>query len=148
MLTTANPLFAETNGKYTMYKRQLSSVDPLVARDDTYSWPFPANQSSIVDQASEPKNNPPQDMNVTAQPVGTTTDGSIPRKFIETKCDTGKKYKISEAWKEAKLLADAQTTFRGGYNFDIPHTQWLGKDWNSESSWRPWRWNFRKLIQG
>jgi hypothetical protein len=117
-------------------------VDPLVTRDDTYSWPFPANQSSIVNQTSEPKNNPPQDMNVTAQPVGTTTDGSIPRKFIETKCDAGRKFKISEAWKEAKLLADAQTTFRGGY------TQWLGKIWNSESSWRPPRWNFRKLIQG
>jgi hypothetical protein len=69
MLTTANPLFAEKNGKNTIYKRQPSPVDPLVARREPYSWPFPANKSSIVDQASEPKDNPPQDLQVTAQPL-------------------------------------------------------------------------------
>ncbi|KAI9764588.1 MAG: hypothetical protein M1840_008317 [Geoglossum simile] len=145
MLTTASALLAEKDGKYTIYKRQSSSVDPLVERADPFTWPFPANKSSIVDQASEPKDNPPQDLQVTVKPVSTT--GQIPRKFIEEKCDNDKKSKITEAWKEAKLLADAQTILHAGYRYDIPHTQWLGKDWNSESSWIPWRWNFRQLIQ-
>lgn len=96
MLTTASLLLAETKGKHTVYRRQSST---------TYSWPFLGNQSSIVDKASEPKDNPPQDLEVTAEPVGTA--GKIPRNFIETKCDAGKKFKITEAWKEAKLLANA-----------------------------------------
>jgi hypothetical protein len=50
ILTTANPLYAEKKGKYTIYKRQSLSVDPLVALGEPYSWPFPANESSIVDQ--------------------------------------------------------------------------------------------------
>lgn len=43
------------------------------------------------------------------------------------------------------MLAKAQTTFNLGYPYNIPHTQWLGPDWNSESSWM-WRYNYRKLI--
>jgi len=74
------------------------------------------------------------------------TDGSIPRKFIETKCDARKKLKITNSWAEAKLLAKALTTFNLGYDYNISHTQWLGPDWNSESSWIPWKYNYYKLI--
>ncbi|KUJ22302.1 uncharacterized protein LY89DRAFT_293192 [Mollisia scopiformis] len=41
---------------------------------------------------------------------------------------------------------NAQTTFVPGYNYDIPHTQWLGKDWNSDIWWGPFEWNYREII--
>ena len=86
---------------------------------------------------------PPQNLTLSGNSV--TTQGQISRKFIEKKCDAGKKFKIKEAWKEAKLLAAAQTKTVLGYNYDIPHTQWLGKDWNSDA-WSFWNWDYRSLI--
>jgi len=53
------------------------------------------------------------------------------------RCDDKWRKKLEGAWKEAQQLQQAQTVFNIGYNYDIPHTQWLGKDWNSESSWIP-----------
>ena len=143
-LATSSPFFTERKGKYTLYRRDPSVLDSLVTRDDASFFPFPANQSSIIDAGSEPTDLPPGDL--TVDDYAASTDGSIPRKFIETKCDAGKKFKITNAWKEANLLAKAQTTFNLGYNYNIPHTQWLGPDWNSESSWIPWKYNYRKLI--
>jgi hypothetical protein len=126
----------ERRGTYTLYGREDD--------DQRNVFPFPANQSSIFSANTEPSDSPPQDLTViSAKLVGT---GQIPRHFIETKCDAGKKLKITNAWAEAKQLADAQTTYKLGYNYDIPHTQWLGKDWNSKSSWIPWKYDYRKLI--
>jgi hypothetical protein len=134
-LATALLLSQEKRGDFTIiYKRA----------DDTDFFPFPANKSSIVSESTQPPDAPPQNLTVDVTTI--TINDQIPRKFIETKCDAGKKLKITNAWDEANLLAKAQTTFKFGYNYDIPHTQWLGKSWNDESSWIPWRYNYRKLI--
>jgi hypothetical protein len=59
--------------------------------------------------------------------------GQISRQFVEKKCiGNGRKEKIIDAWKGARTLADAQTNTVPGYDYNIPHTQWLGKDWNSD----------------
>lgn len=125
-LTASNPVITEGRSKYTLQGRGTSLLQkgPGV-------WPWPANKSSIVDNASAP-DFPPQDLNVSSTPV--TTPPQMSKKFIEKKCDAGKKLKIKEAWKEAKLLIDVQSNTRSDYNYDIPHTQWLGKDWNSKPS--------------
>ncbi|TVY87169.1 hypothetical protein LAWI1_G007467, partial [Lachnellula willkommii] len=133
-LAIALSLSQEKRDEFTIYKR---------ANDNDF-FPFPANKSSIVSESTQPPDDPSQNLTVGVSPI--TINGQIPRKFIETKCDAGKKLKITNAWGEANLLAKAQTTFNLGYNYDIPHTQWLGKNWNDESSWIPWRYDYRKLI--
>ena len=86
---------------------------------------------------------PPQNLTVDDSPV--TVAGHIVRRFIEKDCDAGKKAKIQDAWNEASLLAHAQTNVVLGYNYDIPHTQWLGKDWDSEK-WSYWNWDYYSII--
>ncbi|KAL9127037.1 MAG: hypothetical protein Q9175_007814 [Cornicularia normoerica] len=142
-LATASPFFKERAGKYTFYKRDSSALDSLITRDDAPFFPFPANQSYIVDPGSQ--SDPPPG-NLTVGNYTAATVGSIPRKFIKRNCDAGKKRKIINSWAEANLLAKAQTSLRPGYPYDIPHSQWLGPNWNSEASWFPWMKNYRKLI--
>ena len=141
-IASSNPLVMERKGKYTLYKEDITGASSILGRDDPGVWPWPANKSSIVDAASTP-DMPSQNLTLGTSPF--TTQGQISKKFIEKKCDAGKKFKIEEAWKEAKLLATAQTTTVLGYNYDIPHTQWLGKDWNSDS-WSFWKWDYRSII--
>lgn len=137
LLGIANALFAKERSRaFTINRRAGDSQKDF--------FPFPANKSSIVSKETEPKDTPEQDLSTFSFPH--ITGGQIPRHFIEKGCDAGRKFKIESAWTEAKKLADAQTNFQLGYNYDIPHTQWLGKDWNSESSWIPWKYNYRKLI--
>lgn len=143
-LATASPFFTEKKGKYTLYKRDSLAFDSLVMRDEASFFPFPANTSSVVDAATQPADPPPGDL--TVDDYTADSDGSIPRKLIEAKCDAGKKSKITSSWAEANLLAKAQTSFVLGYEYNILHTQWLGPDWNSESSWIPWKYDYRKLI--
>lgn len=120
-------------------------LTPLyVTRDYASFFPFPANKSSTINAGSPPAGPPPG--NLTVDNYTVAIDSPIPCKFIEAKCDAGKKFEITNAWAEAHLLAKAQTTFKLGYPYNIPHTQWLGPDWNSESSWYPWKYNYRKLI--
>jgi hypothetical protein len=60
-------------------------------------------------------------------------ENEISRSFIEKDCDPEDKQKILDAWQGARKLANALTGSVSGYDYNIPHTQWLGKDWNSES---------------
>lgn len=138
-ITASSPVITEGQSKYTLHRWDIST---LSGRDDPAVWPWPANKSSVVDEASKP-DMPPQNLTLSGSPI--TTLGQISRNFIEKKCDAGQKFKIKEAWKDAKLLADAQTKTVLGYNYDIPHTQWLGKDWNSDG-WSFWKWDYRSMI--
>jgi hypothetical protein len=135
-LATALSLSQEKRGGFTIYKRTND--------DDTDFFPFPANKSSIVSESTQPPGGPSGNLTPDASTI--TINGQIPRKFIETQCDDERKFKITDAWDEANLLAQAQTTFKLGYEYNIPHTQWLGENWNDESSWIPWRYDYRKLI--
>ncbi|EPE35762.1 Metalloproteases (zincins), catalytic [Glarea lozoyensis ATCC 20868] len=47
---------------------------------------------------------------------------------------------------EAKLLANAQTNLIDGYEYNIAHTQWLGKDWNTAGSEDPYFYDYRGFI--
>ena len=138
-IAASSPIITEDQYKPTLSGRDINT---LSGRDDPAVWPWPANASSVVDEASKP-DMPPQNLTLSGSPV--TTQGQISRKFIEKNCNAGKKLKIREAWKEAKLLADAQTKTVLSYNYDIPHTQWLGKDWNSDG-WSFWNWDYRSMI--
>lgn len=113
--------------------RALATASPSTAEeneDDSFPfWPFPRNQSSVVSSATEPTDNPPQDLTTPVDPaIGANTAGQIPHKFIEKQCSAEQKENITQAWEDAKLLVHVQTTFRLGYEYNIPHTQWLGKD--------------------
>ena len=86
----SNTLVMERKGKYTLYKENIASASTLLRLDDPGAWPWPANKSSIVDEASTP-DMPPQDLNLSASPV--TTQGQISKRFIEKNCDAGKNSK-------------------------------------------------------
>ncbi|KAK4696662.1 hypothetical protein P7C71_g1303, partial [Lecanoromycetidae sp. Uapishka_2] len=124
------------------------SKSTMYRRDETYAfWPFPGNQSTVISAATEPVDSPSGDLTIDpASFLSASTAGGIPRKFIDKKCTLDQKQKITAAWEEAKLLAQAQTTYKLLYQYNIPHTRWLGKDWNSQGSYIPWRYDFRKLI--
>ena len=79
-----NPLRSECKGKHTLYTRGLPFAGTLSSRDDPAVWPWPANNSTIVDGASKP-NMPPQNLTFSNSPA--SNRGRIPRKFIEKKCD-------------------------------------------------------------
>lgn len=69
----------------------------------------------------------------------------INRGFIDNSCSVEVKEWIFEAWEEARLLNDAQTYIQPEYNYDIPHTQWLGKDWNQRGWLSP---NYGGRVEG
>lgn len=95
-------------------------------------FPFPANTSENVDKEAGPNDMPP---NIDAQ----NEDGEvhafkeISKSFIEKNCSANQQSQILAAWEEARILAHAQTTFEIGFDYDTPHRNWLGKDWDSES---------------
>ena len=88
-VASSNPLVMERKGKYTLYKENITRASTLLGRDDPGVWPWPANKSSIVDEASTP-DMPPQDLTLSASPVA--TQGQISKRFIEKNCDAGKKF--------------------------------------------------------
>ena len=127
---SSHPLVKERKGKYTLYREDVTRASPFFRQDESGSRPRPVNEPPIVDTSITP-NIPPQNFTLSASPV--TIQAQSSKKFIEKKCDAGKRFKIEQAWEEARLLATAQMFFRRGYNYNIPHTQWLGKDWSSRS---------------
>ncbi|KAF2832410.1 hypothetical protein CC86DRAFT_401175 [Ophiobolus disseminans] len=94
-------------------------------------WPFPANKSDVENVEPRPNDIPPtwspdSDGEVRAS-------GKQSKAFIEKSCSPAQKEIVLAAWEEARLLKQAQTERRIGYLFNIPHEQWLGKDWNTGS---------------
>ncbi|EPE30643.1 Metalloproteases (zincins), catalytic [Glarea lozoyensis ATCC 20868] len=53
----------------------------------------------------------------------------FPNTYIDPKCTEQQIGIIKSAWYDSKLLADAQTNQQGGYDYNVPHSMWLGKDW-------------------
>jgi hypothetical protein len=94
---------------------------------DEIDWPFPRNDSIWTVASSPPHQYATKDNELHARK-------EISRAFIDKSCAASMRNKILEAWEEAQVLVDAQTKIRNGYRYDIPHTQWLGKGWNS------WGW--------
>jgi hypothetical protein len=93
-------------------------------------WPFPPNQTDTDDTAPKPETTPP---------AGETSDGreihtrkELSKAFLDNSCSNERADMILAAWDEAKVLNKAQTQYQDGYPYDIPHTNWLGKDWNSD----------------
>jgi hypothetical protein len=58
--------------------------------------------------------------------------GVFPRTFIDPTCTAEQKSKITTAWNDAKLLAEAQINIISGFDYDTPYRNWLGKDWNAK----------------
>ena len=79
---------------------------------------------------------------------GVAGRGGAPRKFLETeKCRNLKVpksfgSKIVAAWREARILAAAQTTFNPNIDADKTYKQWPGKEWDS---WGVW-YNYKVAI--
>lgn len=145
-ITTASPLHS---------RREAGSFEPsvresLAARDDggEIEWPFPKNSSSWTKETPpKSEDKPPNASTDNGDKVHTRKE--ISRAFINKSClddpERGLKDKILAAWDDARVLVDAQTKHRSGYRYDIPHRQWLGKDWNS------WGWftpDFSARIKG
>ncbi|PVH92050.1 hypothetical protein DM02DRAFT_701765 [Periconia macrospinosa] len=129
-LSTASPLNARREAKFfdpVVPKHHLSARDdPGPWPPQIIDWPFPANTSEVTEK---PENKPP---NSSAENDGEVKAGSeISKAFIDKSCDDGQRERILTAWDEARALVDAQTSIVPGYPYDIPHSQWLGKDWNS-----------------
>jgi hypothetical protein len=108
----------------------------LRPRDDTLwppilpDWPFPPNRTVTDGTAPKPE---------TTLPAGETSDGrefnthkELSKAFLDNSCSSEHEKIIFAAWDEARDLNKAQTQYQDGYPYDIPHTNWLGKDWNSE----------------
>lgn len=135
-LGVAQALFARERGWNTIHKRS--------ANDQEDFFPFLANRSSNLSLSTPPKELPQKEVFLDLTRHSKTA--RIRRHFIEKNCTREKRANIIEAWGSAKKMAKAQTEFRPSYDDNTPHTQWLGRDWNSEPSWIPWKWNYRKLI--
>ena len=143
-LAAAVPSKAEIRGggKNTLLER-LRSPRPAVAKRDESSWgPF-ANRSSIANQPPDAKNNRSQD-SVSSKDVNS-------KKFLYLirvkNCNQAQIDDFYLTETEAENLARVETGGVPGYRYEIPRTQWLGKDWDSESSWIPWKYNYRGPIQ-
>lgn len=109
----------------------------LRPRDDTLwppqlpDWPFLANKTDAGNTEPKPENTPSTDDTRDGRIVNTRRQ--LSKAFIDNNnCKDGCKDKILAAWDEARLLKVAQTHYQNGYPYNIPHTQWLGKDWNSD----------------
>jgi len=139
LLVATSPLLKEErSGKYTLFKLKDK-------RDDVSDiWPFPGNDS---DSITNPVDRWDGDYSTYAKTFGS----GVPRKFIEKGCGSATdpnslRSWVTNSWEEARSLMTAQTTWIPGYDFNIPHTQWLGKDWNSDIWWGPFEWNYRSII--
>jgi hypothetical protein len=119
-----------------------SSLTSYIHPEYSDFFPFPANKSSLFGQSTQA----PQKFNLRSGAIAPRSE--VPRKFIEDSCDSGQKFRIIKAWDDTKLLAKAQTDLIDGYGYDITHTQWLGKDWNTAGSWAPFSHDYRGLIWG
>lgn len=151
-LSTASPLNAPLEGELfdpVVPRHHVSAKDnpdPGLWPLQIIDWPFSANRSKVAATDAKLEN-----MLLNAS---TKDDGKvgarceISKAFIDNSCGDDQKKKILAAWDESRLLVDAQTKTVHGYRYDIPHSQWLGKDWNSGSSWILWRTDFRKRNQG
>lgn len=99
---------------------------------DPQDFPWPANISSHANSEAGPNDMPP---NIDAQ----NEDGEvhtykeITKAFMSKSCNETQRKQVLDAWEEARTLADHQTSFEFGFDYDIPHKNWLGEDWNSES---------------
>jgi hypothetical protein len=109
----------------------------LRPRDDTLwppqlpDWPFPANKTDDENKVPEPEITPLADNAPDGRTINTRKQ--LSKVFLDNNnCNSEQKNKIFEAWDDARLLNAAQTQYQNGYPYNIPHTQWLGKDWNSE----------------
>lgn len=108
----------------------------------SYQFPFPANESTVIFESSQ--DGPAQNLTVDLAPISVKTSKTI---IVGThkSCGSFDKNYIAKAFEEARTLALAQTTFRSGYNYDIPHTQWLGSEWNSRGGF--FSKNYRIILQ-
>ncbi|EPE24122.1 Metalloproteases (zincins), catalytic [Glarea lozoyensis ATCC 20868] len=52
----------------------------------------------------------------------------FPRTFLDPACD---KEKLLEAWEHVKQIVEAQTGDIEDYDYNLPHSIWLGDEWNA-----------------
>lgn len=97
----------------------------------TIEWPFEKTEPTWTKENPLKDGDKPPDSDEGGE---VHARNEISRAFISNSCDDTQKYQIVHAWEEARDLVDAQTGHRDGYPYKIPHSQWLGKDWNS------WGW--------
>jgi hypothetical protein len=87
-------------------------------------------QVSEVPELWEGDTIPPDERNAKGWPL---LSDDIPLVFVDPKCSNEQRYTLFSAWQDAKNLSVAQSTPKEDYNFDIPHKDWLGPEWDGEA---------------
>ena len=109
-------------------------------------WPWSANKSSESENSLHPPNSPLQNLSA-PNDVG-AANSNRPKVRKEPRCDLEKRGTLDVAWEGAGDLAKAHGAIVPGYHYNIPHSEWLGKDWNSGRRWWNPFFNYRKKIHG
>ncbi|EPE31040.1 Metalloproteases (zincins), catalytic [Glarea lozoyensis ATCC 20868] len=71
----------------------------------------------------------------------------FPSTYLDPECTGAEELILKHAWRVARDIVAAQTTTFRDYNYDFPHSCWLGDDWNSAGDHSKYIADSFKLIQ-